>query len=372
MENRSSFLANTILGEEIRLNRPEPIISDINVIPFKRRMDNQIAINALIDGYHVLVVDFYSTGLSVLNSLKQYVFSQHSNKSFQGHRNFRSLFRELSHRLLFLVSNNNLTVRKAPDIGWLKTLYPDLNEFLLPFPQVQGLNSSWQWYQKGISVPVLNRKIHPFFGTYFPTRFEHLKLFDSWLKKYDGEKKSAIDIGIGSGVLTFQMLKNGFEKVYGTDSNPNAIVGLYEDINRNELNSKIELFHGDLFANCNIKTEIIVFNPPWIPASYSTEGLDNAIYYDQNLFPRFFSEAYKHLKDNGIIVLLFSNLAQITKVSDSHPIETELFEHERFQKEFFIQKKVEPASKNTRRKINQADTEMVELWVLKLKQKLLY
>lgn len=362
-----SELVLIISGKEIVADRPEPITSNIDVVPYKRRMNPQIAIKALVDGDYVLIVDFYSSGLTVLSELKKYIKKKHSDQSFHGQRDFRLLFRELSHRLLLLVSNNKLTVRKAPEIGWLKILYPETNEFLLPFPQVQGLNSSWQWYKKGISIPVLDKKIHPYFGTYFPTRFEHLKLFDNWLKQYKGEKISAMDIGIGCGVLSFQMLKYNFEKIYGTDSNPNAIIGLNEDLNKNKLNSKIDLIHGDLFAGCNFKTELIVFNPPWLPASHNLEGIDKAIYYDANLFPRFFVEAKKHLKTEGRVVLLFSNLAQITKVSEFHPIEVELSNGGRFQKELFIQKKVSQASKNTRRNQNWRTSEMVELWVLKMR-----
>ena len=353
-------------GKDIHANRPEPIVSDIEVVPYKRRMDPQIAVDAIVDGYYVLIVDFYSSGLTILNELKRYLKNKHSDQSFQGQRDFRSAFRELSHRLLLEICNNKLSVRKAPVIGWFNILYPELKEFLLPFPQVQGLNSSWQWYEKGISIPVLNRKIHPWFGTYFPTRFEHIELFDKWLKQYDGEKKSAIDVGIGSGILSFQMLRHGFEKVYGTDTNPNAIIGLNEYFNKNKLNLKIDLIHGYLFADCNIKTELIVFNPPWLPASHNVDGLDKAIYYDADLFPRFFAEAIKHLKADGRVVLLFSNLAQITKVSESHPIEEELSDGGRFQKELFIQKKVGSASKNTRRNQNWRSSEMVELWVLKM------
>ena len=355
-------------GKQIKANRPEPIVSDIEVVPYKRRMESQMAVDAIIDGYYILIVDYYSSGLAILSELKKSLKSKYSDQSFQGQRDFRSAFRHLSNKVLLKIVNNKLVVRKSPVIGWFKILYPELKEYLLPFPQVQGLNSSWQWYEKGISIPGLNRKIHPWFGTYFPTRFEHLKLFDKWLKKYSGEKKSAIDIGIGSGILSFQMLKYGFEKIIGTDSNPNVIIGLNEDLNKNKLNSKIELIYGDLFANCNLKTELIVFNPPWLPASHNLEGIDKAIYYDSNLFPRFFAEAKKHLKENGRVVLLFSNLAQITNVTDSHPIEEELSNGGRFQKELFIQNKVQSASKNTKRNQNWRTSEMVELWVLKLQR----
>lgn len=350
----------------MQLERPEPIISDVEILKFTKRQDPQIAIEALVEGNYVVIKDFYSTGLSLLSELKKYIQNTNSNKSFQGQRNFRSVYREISHRILLLVRNNKLIVRKAPEIGWLYKLYPEMNEFLLPFPQVQGLNSSWQWYERGISIPVLHKKIHPFFGTYFPTRFEHLKLFDNWLKKYRGSKELGIDVGIGCGVLTFQMIKHGFKKVIGTDSNPNAIIGLTEELTSNNLSSKIDLTYGDLFANCDEKSELIVFNPPWLPASHNIEGLDKAIYYDAELFPRFFSEAKKHLQNKGKLILLFSNLAQISGLTNKHPIKKELSEGGRFQKELFMEKKAGQASTKTKRDQNWRNSEMVELWVLKL------
>lgn len=362
LKNKTAYVSN-VSGMEIEADRPEPIISNIDVVPYRRRMDPEYAVEALIEGHTVLIVDFYGSGLRVLNALKDYLKNKYPDQTFKGQRNFRSAYREFSHRILVLVKANKLNLRKAPEIGWFEKLYPNLDEFLLPFPQVQGLNSSWQWYKKGISIPVLDEKLHPFFGTYFPTRFEHLLLFEKWLKKYDGEKKSAIDIGIGSGVISFQLLKHNFETVYGTDSNPNAIIGMNEG--KIIESSKLILKYGDLFADCKTKTELIVFNPPWIPASQNIEGLDKAIYYDDDLFPRFFIEAKKHLKANGKVVLLFSNLAQITNTTEIHPIESELINGGRFQKELMIQKKVRLASKKTQRNQNWRGEERVELWVLK-------
>lgn len=355
-----------ISGKEIEIIRPDIIVDDIEVVLYKRTMDPRMAVNTLKNGKYVLIIDYYSSGLMILNELKHQLIKKYAAQSFQAQREFRADFKELSNRLLLVVNNHQLKVKKAPQIGWFKILYPEIIEFLVAFPQVQGLNSSWQWYEKGIAIPVLNQKIHPFFGTYFPTRFEHLKLFDHWLKKYKGDKETAIDIGVGCGVLSYQLLNHGFKKVYGTDTNPNAIVGLENEIEKNKLNDKISLFHGDLFADIKDKTELIVFNPPWIPASHQLEGMDQAIYYDENLFSRFFEEAQKFLKEDGRIVLLFSNLAQITKENETHPIADELAKGGRFQQELFLQKEVAPASKKTRRNQTWRDTEKIELWVLKL------
>lgn len=367
-ENKKTGFTQTISGKEIQVICPKPIISDIDVFPYKHKMHPQLAIDALLDGNFVLIFDFYSSGLSVLRELKTHLEKKHKDQSFKSQREFRSEFRELSNKILLHIKNNKLQVKKAPEIGWFKILYPDFDEFLLSFPQVQGLNSSWQWYVKGISIPVLNSKIQPFFGTYFPTRFEHLTLFDKWLKQYKGEKNTVFDIGIGSGILTYQLLKNGFKKVFATDSNPNAIIGVYENILKTKLETKIDLQFGDLFANFDFKCDLIVFNPPWLPASHNLEGIDKAIYYDQDLFPRFFAEAQKHLNAEGKLVLIFSNLGQLTNSEEKHPIETELLNETRFEKEIFLQSAVSAASKNTKRNQHWRSSEMVELWVLKLKK----
>ncbi len=348
----------------LKPNRPEPIVSEIDVVPFHRKVNPQVAIEALLDGDYVLIVDYYGSGLRLLRELKRFVKQEYPDKSFRGQRDFRSVYHELSNRVLLDVSDNVLTVKKAPEIGWLKKLYPDISDFALPFPKVQGLNSAWQWYVKGIFIPVLKREIHPWYGTYFPTRFEHLELFEKWIGKYIGGKKSAIDIGIGSGILSFQMLRHGFEKVCGTDTNPNSIIGLHEAIGKNKDYSNLDLIHGNLFANCNVQSELIVFNPPWLPAKQEVEGLDEAIYYGPDLFPGFFSQAKKYLKPEGKLVLLFSNLAHITNFSRSHPIKKEIAEGGRFTKELLLKKSVKQASKKTKRDQNWRSAEIVELWVL--------
>ena len=179
------------------------------------------------------------------------------------------------------------------------------------------------------------------------------------------DQKNAIDVGIGSGVLSFQMLKHGFQKVYGTDTNPNAIVGLTNTIKDTKLSRKITLDFGHLFANANQLTELIVFNPPWLPQSSDLNMLDEAIYYDKNLFTQFFKKAKQLLLPEGQLVLIFSNLAQITKVTKQHPIEVELAEGGRFILEKCLKRNVKMASGKTKRDQHWRAEEAVELWVLK-------
>lgn len=349
---------------DIEVNKPEPIATGIKMESFRRGTDIQYAIEVLEAGSPILIIDFYSNGLSLLKELHVYLSGKFPNTSFQEQRIYRAEYRKLSNLILIEIVDNKLVVRKSPSIGWLEKFYPETSNFLLPFPQIQGLNSAWQWYLNGISVPVLRNKLHPYYGTYFPTRFEHLVLFDNWLKRYKGPKKSAIDVGIGSGVLSLQMVKHGFQKVFGTDTNPNSIVGLTEFMGDTKLSRKIELDFGHLFGRWKKQTELIVFNPPWLPSLDNLDNLDEAIYYNEKLFPDFFLEAKERLLPEGKLVLIFSNIAQITKVAKEHPIKVELANGGRFQLERCFKKIVKTASDKTKRDQHWRSSEEVELWIL--------
>ena len=93
-------------------------------------------------------------------------------------------------------------------------------------------------------------------------------------------------------------------------------------------------------------------------------GIDDAIYYNKALFPDFFTAAKKRLLPEGKLVLIFSNLAQITNVTTEHPIETELAEGDRFKLERCFKKSVRAASSKTKRVQHWRSSEVVEIWVL--------
>jgi len=354
--------------QSVKADRPNIITSEVDAISFYRKMDTKATVTEMIEGKYVLVEEFFSNGLEVLKELKRKLLLTYTDKSFQGQREFRSAFREASHRLLLKVKDNKLCVKKCPDIGWLELLYPDASEFYISFPEVQGLNSSWQWYKKGIEIKTLNLTLQPYYGTYFPTRFDHLKLFDKWLKKYEGPKNNAIDIGVGSGILSFQLIQNDFQNIFASDTNKNAIIGVCEESKRLGFEDKIILSHGDLFENCEVKADLIVFNPPWLLAKHNLEeGIDKAMYYEEELFPRFFEQAKKHLTDEGKIVLIFSNLAQVVDGESTHPIIEELQKNNRYRKDLHLRREVRASSRRTKRTDSRSN-EKVELWVLSPKK----
>ncbi len=344
-------------------NRPGPIELPQKPDEVTKKSDPASAAKSLLEGNYQLVTDRYSTGMSILSELKKQVFGGKKKSDFIAYRDSRSLFYRASNHLLVPITENKIALKKAPEPGWLKKLYPDQSDFFLTFPQFQGLNSSWQWYLNGIKYPGLKEKIHPYYGTYFPTRFDHLRLFDNWLKKYTGSKNRAIDIGTGCGVLAFQMLNREFETVSASDINPNAIISVMEHAQKLGWQDRIDLHVSDLFEKHHQKADLVVFNPPWLPARKDIEGLDSAIYYEPGLFERFFDQAGEFMDGEGRLVVLFSNLAETEGVSDHHPVKKELSEHNRFRKIRLLKRKVKRPSKKTKRRDHRKN-EFVELWEL--------
>jgi len=266
------------------------------------------------------------------------------------------------------VRDNKLALMKAPSIEWLKILYEDITDFYLPLVDILGLNGSQQWYLRGMRYPMLKKALHPFYGVYFPVRFEHLELFNAWLEQDKEERDFCYDIGAGAGVLTFIMLKHGVRAVYATDLNPNAIESMSQDLKLQELSDRVELSKTDLFGAQQKKSSLIVFNPPWLPGEVFSLN-DLGINYAGDLFSRFFSEAHKRLAPEGRLVMLFSNFAQLAKVRRNNPIEVELETENRFQLLNYEEVKVmAPSSKNRRSWLSELrKKERVQLWELGLK-----
>ena len=349
---------------DIKVNKPAPIALGTEVELFKRGVNVKQTIIALEAGKTFLIKDFYNNGLTLLDEIQKYLDKKYSDESFKSQRDSDLEYRKLSSQLLIEVIDHKLPVDMSPSIGWFKLFYPDNKSFLLTFPQVQELEMSWQEHQEGVSIPVVRNKVHPYYGTHLPASFEHLVLFDNWLKRYDGSKKTAIDVGIGNGVLSFQLVKHGFQKAFGTDINPNAIFGLKDFMGDTKLSRKIELDLGHLFGKWDKQTELIVFNPPWLPIAKDLNRVDETVYYKENLLPDFFAGAKERLLPDGKIVLIFSNLAQLTGVEEEHPIEKELAEGGRFKLVKLLKKSVRASSDKTNIYRHLYVDEEVQLWIL--------
>lgn len=349
---------------EITPEIPKPIYLKHEPGQIRKETDLDKIIKQLTGGKEFLISDQFSTGLKVLSELKKRIFSRGKRDDFKEYREQRRQYYHLSNQILVKVINGSLTLEKSPEIGWLKKFYPDHVEFYLTFPQIQGLNSSWQWYLNGIQYPVLDQKIYPVHGTYFPTRSDHLRLFEKYLRREKPSGLSAMDIGTGCGVLSFQMINHGITEVIASDINPSAVITVQENCERMGIQpGRIDARVSNLFEQIEEKADLIVFNPPWLPVNGEAVGLDMAIYYPEYLFERFFSSVPAHLNRDGKVVILFSNLAAVETEGAEHPVINELALNRRFQKSKLIKHKADQKSKKSKRRDHRKN-EYLELWEL--------
>jgi hypothetical protein len=341
------------------LHRPEPILH-----PSKRAVDRATsrreAAEYLRDGGDVMVADRYSTGVAILGQLKTLMRPPADDASYGARQDFKRTFRTAAMRLQAPIANHRVALEGVPHIGFLAQLYPDLPTFALPFVEVQELHGAWELHDEGVHMAVLGHKIHPFYGTYAPTRVTHLELFATWLSQHEGSRDRAIDVGTGCGVLALMLAKAGFGSILATDSNPNAIESVARELTRREAPLPITATCCDLFGSDSTPADLIVFNPPWMQGE-PVGLIDGALYFEPGLFTSFFEEAATRLTEGGRLVLLFSNLIELVQPDVPHPIKAEL-EGGRFHLVTKTQRKVKaPRNQSGQRRWTK---EKVEVWEL--------
>jgi 16S rRNA G966 N2-methylase RsmD len=179
------------------------------------------------------------------------------------------------------------------------------HDYFISYPSLEGAVSSMSYSQKGIIIKALqNKRIFPLFGVFSPTRDDYIELFNSYLNENYKDVKhlnKALDIGCGSGVLSFIMAQFGINKVIALDKDKNAVISCktnaealgfhnkitafqYDIVKETDENSKI---NGNEYINNNFgELDLIVCNPPWLNASiqFSQNEFENAIYDPSHKF----------------------------------------------------------------------------------------
>ncbi len=121
------------------------------------------------------------------------------------------------------------------------------------------------------------------------------------VRKY--AKGKVLDMGTGSGIQALAALENT-KDVLAVDINPEAV----EKLKRKGVNA----IASDLFSDVNGKFDIIIFNPPYLPedpeedeeSRLTTTGGKRG----HEIIERFLKDAKRHLKKEGMILLLFSSM----------------------------------------------------------------
>jgi hypothetical protein len=182
-------------------------------------------------------------------------------------------------------------------------------DLVMPLKGLLALVSAFEWRKTGIKVAALGSEIYPHFGVFSPIRGEYLDLLMK--APLPGNCKVAFDIGTGSGILAALLAKRGIEEVIATDSDMRSISCAQENIHRLGFDGQVKILQADLFPDDgSIKADLIVCNPPWIPAQPSSP-IEYAIYDpDSQMLQSFLSQASQRMSAHGEVWLIISDIAE--------------------------------------------------------------
>jgi hypothetical protein len=203
-----------------------------------------------------------------------------------------------------------LPYRRAPDVtAACQSAYGSelsATAFLLPLTELMGVQSAYEWQQRGLWISQLNASIYPRWGVFAPTRHEYLELVMQ--AKLAPDLRFAADIGTGTGVLACLLCRRNIDHVVATESAEAAWRCARENIARLGLQDRVELQRTDSMPMGRF--DLLVCNPPWLPGAVR-HPLDAAVYDPENRMLRMFlRESRAHLTPNGRSWLILSDLAE--------------------------------------------------------------
>jgi len=221
--------------------------------------------------------------------------------------------RVLGMLLVEVGGDHGIGLRRAPDLraacreAWGP---PDGQPCVVALRELIGLVGAHEWRKKGVEVPALGpppaNRIHPHYGVFSPVRGEYLDLIAQ--AALPDDRSLAWDIGTGTGVIAAVLARRGVARVVATDLNPRALDCARDNIQRLQLQDRIELVEADLFPAGT--APLIVCNPPWLPGKPSAL-LEQAVYDpDSRMLRGFLGGLRERLAPGGQGWLVLSDLAE--------------------------------------------------------------
>jgi len=360
-ENKTEHLPEELIKPDIRCG-------DENILKIQPGTTFGKIYHMLKSGRDICLCGSWGFAMAFYTWFKKKVAGSYPVTDYETSRIQQAALKKLLSGFLVQVKSHQVALDKAPPNPWLRSFYPKNKSFLISFSDLLGMNGARQWYEKGIRYPVLNHRIHPFYGVYFPTRHEHLQLLDEWLTDHNHFQRAA-DIGCGCGVLSFLLYKHGIKTIHATDINPNAVYSFRRDLERQNLqvNGNFYTEQASLLGSFRpSQNDLVVFNPPWIPEK-PQKTLDAAFYYENRFFDDYFDQMNQTCRPGTILALIFSDFSIAAGIEEKNPVEQALQSH---QKHFSLLSRIQkPVTQKASRKkswIQQVrNKETVELFIIR-------
>lgn len=201
-----------------------------------------------------------------------------------------------------------IPLRRAPEVkeACLEAWGPALEASVASLRELLGLIGAHEWRRKGVHIPALDGRIHPWYGVFSPVRGEYVDLVAQ--APLPPQTKLAFDIGAGTGVLSAVLAQRGLQRVVATDMDDRALGCASDNLARLGLSQRVELVKADLFPEG--QADLVVCNPPWLPGKPSS-AIEYAIYDpDSRMLRGFLGGLKAHLAEHGEGWLIISDLAE--------------------------------------------------------------
>ena len=235
-------------------------------------------------------------------------------ETFHQHRARQIQRASITNKILIELKYGACDLKRAPDVknavAGALIINPKIDKIpeklLLSLRELLGMNGAHEWHKKGVHIDALSANIHAGYGVYSPIRGEYLELIN---QAPIGSFKTAFDIGTGTGVMAAILVTRGIKKVIATDNSIRALNCASDNIAKLDLKQYIEVEQANLFPAGQKKADLIVCNPPWLPAK-ANAPIEHAI-YDPNsaMLKGFLSGVKTYLNDDGEAWLIMSDLA---------------------------------------------------------------
>jgi len=240
--------------------------------------------------------------------------AENLTQAFHQHRARQIQRANITNKILIELNHGTCDLKRAPDVKEAVTGALITNakmdkvpaKLVLSLRELLGMVGAYEWRKKGVSIDALPANIHAHYGVYSPIRGEYLELINA---TSFGVAKTAFDIGTGTGVIAAILVTRGIKAVIATDNSIRALNCAAENIEKLNLKQYITLEQANLFPSGHKKADLIVCNPPWLPAK-ANAPIEHAIYDPNSAMLRgFLNGVSAYLNDNGEAWLILSDLA---------------------------------------------------------------
>ncbi|RYF00980.1 MAG: class I SAM-dependent methyltransferase [Oxalobacteraceae bacterium] len=201
-----------------------------------------------------------------------------------------------------------IPLRRAPDVKQAcnEAYGAGTAPFVASLRELLGLIGAHEWRRKGVLIPALDERIHPWYGVFSPVRGEYVELVAQ--APLPAGATLAFDIGAGTGVLSAVLAHRGLQRVIATDMDQRALGCARANIDRLGLSEQVEVVEADLYPEG--RAGLVVCNPPWLPGKPSS-AIEYAIYDpDSRMLKGFLAGLKDHLLAHGEGWLILSDLAE--------------------------------------------------------------